>query len=243
MGPSSPPPTRAASAAREKGSVLGFAVTEFAEPTEFAAQPQGGLWLPIGEMARMRGIGAPAMSERVAKLEAQGLIRVRPGKGRVRLVNVAEFDRATGQATDVTKLLGAETRKSASAPSIGHQPSDPSAPVYSQEHARLTALRADAAALDMQERLGKLVSVERIADAATACAEIILRCIDVMPSHAEEVAAAVAKNGVDGARIALRGIVRDIRTSCAEALKSLGDAGAAPGEASDGLAIDEDDEA
>lgn len=50
-------------------------------------------WATISELARQRGVSRSAISFRVGRYEALGLLKTRPGKAGSKLVNVAEFDR------------------------------------------------------------------------------------------------------------------------------------------------------
>jgi hypothetical protein len=51
------------------------------------------LWISISELARRKGISQQAVSERIGRLGSK--IELRPGRGRERLVNIAQFDQLT----------------------------------------------------------------------------------------------------------------------------------------------------
>ena len=59
-----------------------------------------GYWATLSELARQRGVDRSAISCRVARYEALGLLKTRPGKQGSKLVNVAEFDRVAKETTD-----------------------------------------------------------------------------------------------------------------------------------------------
>jgi predicted site-specific integrase-resolvase len=52
-----------------------------------------GHWAKVSELARLRGVSTAAISRRVSRYEALGLLNSRPGNARSKLVNVAELDR------------------------------------------------------------------------------------------------------------------------------------------------------
>jgi DNA-binding MarR family transcriptional regulator len=56
--------------------------------------------LDITALARLRGVHKAAISRRVARLEAQGPLKSRPGPNGTKLVNVVEFDRAAADNVD-----------------------------------------------------------------------------------------------------------------------------------------------
>jgi DNA invertase Pin-like site-specific DNA recombinase len=58
-----------------------------------------GYWAKVSELARLRGVSTAAISRRVSRYEALGLLKTRPGNARSKLVNVAEFDRIAGTTT------------------------------------------------------------------------------------------------------------------------------------------------
>jgi ATP-dependent DNA ligase len=49
-----------------------------------------GHWAKVTELARLRGVSTAAISRRVTRYEALGLLKTRPGNARSKLVNVAD---------------------------------------------------------------------------------------------------------------------------------------------------------
>jgi hypothetical protein len=80
---------------------------------------------------------------------------------------------------------------------------------------------ADLAKLRRDEKLGTLLPIENIAEAAAQCAEALNRVIDQLPARADEFAAAVAKEGASGVRAFLRSIARDMRERLADEMQRL----------------------
>jgi hypothetical protein len=168
-----------------------------------------GLWLSITQLAELKGVGKPWISERVKALESAGRIATRVD-GRSKLVNLAQYDRAVGETGDAIKEGAAATRAEAEG--------DPEKnPALRDHQARAAQYTADLKFLDLEERLGRLVPVAEVEDAAAKCAEATVRAIDRLPTYADAIAAAVGKDGPAGARAKLKEIAREIRQAIAEA--------------------------
>ena len=181
------------------------------------------LLLTITELAKRKGVSKQAVSKRVARLQTEGKLTIHAGERGSRLVSLAEFDKAIGETTDLGRETAAATVRGSRAvdPVAGH--------VYTDEQARHMAYKADLARLDLDERLGKLVAVDKFADAGARIAEALVRVLDGLASRADDVASAVAKDGVTGARAVLKGMGRDLREALNRELVTLADlAGAQP---------------
>lgn len=180
-------------------------------------------WVSISELARLKGLGKAAVSERVSGFVAKGLLSTKPGKGKVKLVNLAAFDRVAGETTDLARAAGAETKRLNLAPAAPPQlpPADPLAPVYTAEQARHMAYKAESAKLDLEERQGKILQAAAVAAAITMAGEAIARAVDQIPALADDLAAAVAQTGASGARTLLKARARDIREMMARELAAV----------------------
>jgi DNA-binding MarR family transcriptional regulator len=163
-------------------------------------------WVSISELARMRGVDKAAISRRVRRLEDQGLLRTSEGKHGTKLVNIAEFDRAAGETTDAVRELNGNASSQTGAPAD---------PILSREQARRASYDADLKKLDLEERLGQLVSAERVQRAFSDCAHVVSQAAAQLVGRAEENAAAVAKDGVQGPGLAQGGHAGSLRSSCA----------------------------
>jgi hypothetical protein len=179
-----------------------------------AESPAG--FATISELGRLRGVDKAAISRRVARLEAQGLLQSQRGARGTKLVNIAEFDRVAGATTDAVRELNG--RSATVAP--GSLAADP---ILSREQARRASYDADMKKLDLEERLGQLVSVDRVQRAFSDCAQIVAQAAGQMVGRAEENAAAVAKDGVQGARAWLRAATRDLCEAVARSASLLVD--------------------
>lgn len=175
-----------------------------------------GLWLSISDLAAEKGLGKAAVSERVSRLEAQGLLRTRAGKGRVKLVNVAAYEDAVGQTTDLAREQGQVTRKGG-----GSLASTPGEPVYTVEQARRMAYQADREKIALGRDLDLLVPVDELAADATRIFSAMILRLDRLESRAEALAIAVGQGGTAGARAFLKELKVEIRNNIADGLRDL----------------------
>ncbi len=169
-----------------------------------------GFWLSISDLAKQRGVSKQAVSRRAERLQAQGLLSRRSGPRGAVLINVAEFDRATGEATDIVRATNG-------APKGANGRSQ----IYSHEQARRAGYDADLKKLELDEKLRKLIPVEEVVLALHRVADVMVRVIDNLPSRADDVALAVAANGEAGARKALKTAAYDWRVALAEAIEAF----------------------
>ncbi len=186
-----------------------------------AETPPG--WISISDLARERSVDKSAISRRVARLEGLGLLSPRV-VGKAKLVNLAEFDRATSATVDAVRESNG--RGSTGPPDAGA----PGDPILAREQARRAAYDADLKKLDLDERLGRLVEVEAVRASLDACAVELVRGLDALPGRAEALAAVVAKDGAPGLRAALKAVARELRETLARAAERFGEAGEAEDE-------------
>jgi len=177
--------------------------------------------MSISDIAALKNLTRQSISERVSRLEAQGLLSTRPGKGKQKLVNLAEYDRAIGATGDAIRAMNAGVVAAPPFPR-GHENGDP---VLAREQARRVSYQAELSRLDLDERLKKLLPVEGVVSAISTCAEGIIRAIEQLPTRADELAAAVGKDGAQGARVALKAIARDVRVAIDREMRKLADEG------------------
>jgi hypothetical protein len=178
------------------------------------------LWISISQLALHKNVTKQTISERVARLADDGKLEIRPGKGKAKLVNLAEYDRAVGETTDLSREQGARTK-------AGDEPGPASRdPTFTQHQATRAGYEAELKRLDLEERLGRLRPVEEIEAAAIECGAAVVNIVGDKVLRAEELAAAVAKDGIIGARRLLKDIVFAEREQIAKAFSVLA-AGAA----------------
>lgn len=186
--------------------------------TDVNGASAGGLWLTISDLARQKGIDKGAISRRIARFEADGLLTTRPAPRGAKLVNVAEYERVAGQHLDAVKEQAAQTVAANVGANTGTSGSDP---ILSREQARRVAYQADIARLDLGERTKRLVPVDRIEDEATRLIEPIVKVLDRLPSHVDAIVAAHNETGHQGVRAYLKGLVAQVRNDVARALAEL----------------------
>src|SRR3954469_7587607 len=89
------------------------------------------VWMSVTELAKQRGIRKNSLSECVSRLEAQGLISTKRGHGKIKLINVAEFERAVSQGADLGREQGNRTRR--------QDAGEPASASYTREQTRKMA--------------------------------------------------------------------------------------------------------
>jgi DNA-binding MarR family transcriptional regulator len=173
----------------------------------------------LAELARLRGVSRQALAKRVDRLEARGALATIRGQRGERMISIAQFDRATEETTDAVRA--------------GNGAPAESSPKLAHAQALRAGYAAEIARLDLDERLGRLLPIEDVERAMTACAEAMVRLIDQMPTRADDLAAAVARDGTQGARVFLREMARDLRARLAQEMRLLGAAPSADDDAAD----------
>ena len=179
-------------------------------------------WATVSELARIRGVSKVAVSKRVARLEARGLLQTRRGPRGTKLISIAAFDQAAHDATDGVRELN------------GRSAAKPTDPVLSKEQARRTKADADLKELDRDERLGQLVRGGKIEEAMADALRMHARIIDQIAMRAEENEAAVRKDGIPGARAFLRRLAHDLREDIADRASEIARQAEQRGNESDG---------
>lgn len=181
-------------------------------PVDAARLTPPGVWLSVSDLAQAKGISKQAVAKRVSKFEALGEQITRPGDRGTKLVNLAAYDRLVGDTGDIFRAQ-TPAPKTAAAMAADDADADPARSSLATEQARRVSYQAELARLDLEERLGKLVPVSDVVDAMTKVGRAIVRAVDLLPSHADELAASVAKDGSTGARRVLKGMARELRTT------------------------------
>lgn len=173
----------------------------------------GGVWIACAELAKRRGVSRAAISKRVAQLVEAGKIDTRR-EGRSLLVELASFDRAVGETGNAIKEQAAETRKGVAATSAAMRDAQTERAQYD---ARLKAI-------DLAERQRMILPIDGehgIESAAIAIGVVLARELDGLIRHADDIAAAVSRDGVAGARRVLKEVGTKIRASTAQALAAI----------------------
>lgn len=172
--------------------------------------------LSIADLAERDQVSKPAVSRRVKQLREIGLAVELDAQGRVALVNSVQYDELRAKVADPSK---------AQAPQMLPAPI-PVEETYDEALRQKTWTEAERARLRLEEEKGQLVRVDRVADALVLAGERIVRSVDLVLNDVDDLAAAVAKEGTAGLRVALKKITFRLKGEIADALSGI--AAAAP---------------
>lgn len=172
-------------------------------------------WLSISDLAAYRGVGKPATSERVKALEAEGKVRTRKGPNRTKLVHLAEFLAAVGEAGDPARELAAESRSGAA------ESDAPASPGYRDAQTRKARAEAELREYDLAQKRGEVVAIAELTAAAERTAEALAAVVERLPQRAADMAAAVGRDGERGARAQYRRDARYLRDAMVSAIDRL----------------------
>lgn len=177
-----------------------------------------GLWLSVTDLAARKGVRKSTISEKVTRLVADGRLTTRPGKGKAKLINVAEYDTAIGEVGDGAREQGAATKAAMAAPAAPRLPADGR---LRDEQTRDRAYSADLKFIELERARGNLLPVadfDAVAeDAATRIADIV----DGLQARDSELTAIAIKEGENGMRAALKRITRAQRTAIVTAMRDM----------------------
>lgn len=175
--------------------------------------PPRAVMLSIAEIASRDGVSKPGVSRRVKQLRESGLHVELDHQGRVALVDAVQYDALRSRFADPSK---------AQAPAAASVPApEPVGESYEEARRVLTWTQARRAELELQASEGKYVPVEALQDATDRLCETIVEIVDRLPQAADDLAAAVAHDGVAGLRKALKKLSLEFRTEIADALVML----------------------
>ncbi|MDA9521645.1 hypothetical protein XI06_15165 [Bradyrhizobium sp. CCBAU 11434] len=184
--------------------------------------PDTGLWVSISELAGLKGVKKQSISEKVSRLVDAGRLTVRAGKGRTKLVNLAQYDLAVGEVGDGARELGAATK----AAIAGRSPAATTAPNadsgrYRDEQARDKAYSADLKFIELERARGNLLPVAEFDAVAEDAAGRIADVVDGLMARDSELTAIAVKEGENGMRAALKRICRANREAIVRAMKDM----------------------
>jgi DNA-binding Lrp family transcriptional regulator len=170
-------------------------------------------YLTVSELAKKLDLTVQAVSNRVGKLEALGLITTKKGHGPSKLVPVADYMKAIRQTGDPDKTRGWKTRMGA-----------PDGETYLEEQVRKIRLDSELRALQVGKMKGDLVPIRSVEASLSVAAGRIVRVLDRLPTRTDELIACVRDNSanpVPKVRALLKQVVRDIRTEMASAMTDV----------------------
>lgn len=181
------------------------------EPTTVDAA-RGLLWT-IPQIAERDRVSKQAVSKAVKGLiEKHKLSHQKDGRGRVAAVNIAEYDHLRGFFSDPSR---SQAPKPAEIPTLESQSTS------RDEADRQSAwLVAERRRIELGEMKGDLIRKDRVIEAAVACADAFRATVNLQ-SHADDLAAAVARDGVRGLRVMLKTIETNILSRAADTFAAL----------------------
>lgn len=169
--------------------------------------------LSISELAERDGVAKPTVSIAVKRLiEKHDLQVERDRRGRVSAVNAAQYDMLRERTGDPSK---------AQAPRKAERDKPREGDSYDDALRLKTIYGAERERLRLAEEKGELIPAVRVADAASSLADVIVSVLDRLPQAADDIAAAVAKDGAHGARAELKRLAVSSRRSIADVIAGL----------------------
>lgn len=184
------------------------------EPTETEASEPDALWLSITELAQAKGVDKSQISRKVAEIELQGRVITRPGRGKEKLVNVAEYDSALGSVTDFSHQVGAETTRE-------NREADWGDTRMRDAKTKTAQLEAALKGIELRKQTGALVEITRVNEVIADVGEEIKKPLDQVSLRADDITAAAVSGGAPAVRTLLMQIVFDLRSKISDALRKL----------------------
>lgn len=190
----------------------------------------------LAELARLKNVSRPAITKRIKRLEADGLIAVVSAGGNKR-VDLAAYDKAVGDTGSAAHEQAAQTAKATKA-------AEPE-PSSAFRDAQTVKALADArrAQLDVAERLGNLAPIRGpggVEEATIEIAHKLVAAIERLSGYSGELTSAARESSETGVRRVLRVMRDDLRNAMAEALAPMIEDGKAI-EAAGGIEADLDE--
>jgi hypothetical protein len=189
--------------------------------TEHLTELDGGLWLSVTDLAARKGVRKSTISERVSRLVADGRLQTKPGKGKIKLINVAAYDVAIGAVGDGAKEAAAATTRAANALPDSAQASPSDSGRFRDEQTREKAYSADLKLIELERLRGNLLPVADFDPMAEEAAYRIADILEGIVARDSELTAVAIKEGENGMRAALKRIVRDQRGAVVQAMKDM----------------------
>lgn len=192
--------------------------------------------ISLTEVAKLRGLGTSAVQSRVGAWARAGAIET-VKRGRQRLVRLSDFDRLVAESGGLQQMAMWRTRRAMALDGDGES--------LGTLQKRKAAADTELKVLEIAKRRGALVPLtgpQGVETAARQAGGAVLRSLDTIPGHADDLARAAKSGGAPAVRVALKKMVKGLRAAAATAmteLASIGQAAEAAGEVSVGVDLDE----
>lgn len=202
-------------------------------------QAEEPVMVTLAELSRLKGVSKPAITKRVRRLEADGLIVV-VADGHNKRVDLAAYDLAIGKTGSPAHEQAAETAKAARQ---ANPPKPELSSAFRDAQTAKALANARRAQLDVSERLGNLAPIKGpggVEEAMIGIGHALVRAVDRMTGYSVEIASAAREGGEQAVRRVLRAMRDDLRRSMADALAPMVEDGKAI-EAAGGVETDLDE--
>lgn len=179
------------------------------------ASDRGAAMRTISQLADRERISKQAVSKKVKQLVGLGLRVQFDKKGRIEAVDVDDYDRLRAKTDNPSK---------AQAPGRGPKKPKSSSAKGDSYHEALrtkTWAQSERLRLDLAVRKGELIEVSALTDAIGKCAAQIVTIVDRLPHAADDLAVAVAREGVHALRVDLKKLAVRMRKDIANALEAI----------------------
>lgn len=187
--------------------------------------------LSQADYARRRNVSPNAIGKAIdaGRIPASAVRRV----GRGKLIDVAKADFALGQNilrvnTPAENLPLASAGEIAPTTSPAPAPGVTETPALHKARLQSAEIAAQIAQLDFDKRIGRLLEVTDVAAAMQRWAEAAVREVDQLATHADDLAAAFTRSGVEGVRQLCKEISRRQRGVIEQNMRLLGAEDAEP---------------
>lgn len=176
--------------------------------------PPRAVMMSIAEIAQRDGVSKPGVSRRVKQLRDSGLHVELDAQGRVAKVDSVQYDELRQRFGDPSK---------AQAPAATIVQPTPQSESYDEARRLLTWTEARRAELKLQAEQRLYVPVSDLEASVDKLAESIVEIVDRLPQRSDDLAAAVAQQGVSGLRNGLKKLALELKTEISDALAALAD--------------------
>jgi DNA-binding IscR family transcriptional regulator len=181
-----------------------------------------GLWLSVTQIAERKGVSKQGVSQKVARIVADGRLTIKPGRGREKLINLAQYDVAVGDVGDAAREAGASTKAVTELPgTTGARASDGGR--FRNEQTREKAYAADLKFIELERARGNLLEVAEFDIVASDAAYRIVDIIENLQARDAEFTAIAIKEGENGMRAALKRVARSMREAVVASMREMAD--------------------
>ena len=184
-------------------------------------------WISISELARRKGISPQGAHDRIKRLGER--IELKPGRGRERLVNVAQYDRLTAETTHLPQAQAAATVRALADLALPPGADGKTTTIIEAQRQKLL-YDAGLTAIKFAEARGAVLPIageHGVEQAMREVGDALRQAVGRLHLRAAELAAIAGKDGARGLRVALKAVERDVLEIFAAALSRISERGKA----------------